>query len=314
MNRYLDGRDVKKMPIRVRQVWANVQNRQKMEATYAGTKPQKGQHRIDFLQNPPADLIAGLEPAKDQEELIPILDGVGAKIVELLTDFPNTSSLEVIQQEKLVSKAGAGDKQNQKFRYLCMVPREKWGPGFIEYRADFDGNAAAPRGLSDGFMLTQGFNSTALLFHPSYRSESTFHYLGRQNINGRSAYVIAFAQIPGKAHLTGNFRKGQTSVTTLSQGLGWFDTATLQIVRIHTELLAPLPDLRLDKESMDVNFHEVHFNSLNKTVWLPEEVTVTLDWNGKRLRNRHAYSDFRVFDVNATEKIGQPKGAGELSQ
>jgi Tfp pilus assembly protein PilF len=314
MNRYLDGRDVKKEPIRVRQVWANIQNRQKMEATYTATKAQKSQHRIDFLQNPPADLIAGLEPAKNQEELIPLLDGVGAKIEELLNDFPNTSSLEMIQQEKLANKGGGGDKQNQKFRYLCLVPHEKWGPGFIEYRADLNGTAAAPKGLSEGFMLTQGFNSTVLFFHPSYRGESTFHYLGRQNVSGRSAQVIAFAQIPGKAHLTGTFRKNQTSVTTLYQGLAWFDAATYQIVRIHTELLSPLPEIRLDKEDMDVDFHEVHFNSLNKAVWLPEDVTVTLDWNGKRLRNRHAYSDFRIFGVDATEKIGQPKGAAQAIQ
>ena len=31
MNRYLDGRDVKKMPLRVRQMWASIQNRQKVE-------------------------------------------------------------------------------------------------------------------------------------------------------------------------------------------------------------------------------------------------------------------------------------------
>jgi hypothetical protein len=113
--------------------------------------------------------------------------------------------------------------------------------------------------------------------------------------------------------LTGNFRKGQTSYTTLSQGLAWVDAATFQIVRIHTELLAPLPELRLDKQTIDVDFHEVHFTHLNQTVWLPNEVLVSLDWNGKRLRNRHEYSDYKVFDVDASEKIAQPKGVSEAS-
>jgi tetratricopeptide (TPR) repeat protein len=314
MNRYLDGRDVQKLPIHIRQVWASVQNREKVKATYAKAKTTKGQEHVDFLKHPPANLIQGLEPAKDQAELNPILDGVGAKIQELLKNFPNTSSLEAIHQEKLGRKGEVSDKQSQKFRYLCVVPRETWGPGFLEYRADFDGNAAMPKGLSDGYMLTQGFNSTALFFHPSYRDESTFQYLGRQNINGRSTYVLAFAQIPGKAHLTGNFRKGQTSYTTLSQGLAWVDADSYQIVRIHTELLAPLPDLRLEKQTMDVDFHEVHFARLNQSVWLPEDVLVSLDWNGKLLRNRHEYSDYKVFDVDASEKIGQPKGAEASSK
>ena len=42
-------------------------------------------------------------------------------------------------------------------------------------------------------------------------------------------------------------------------------------------------------------------------------VAAGLDWNGKRLRNRHEYSDYKVFDVDASEKIGQPKGVSEVS-
>ena len=311
MNRYLDGRDVKKMPVRVRQVWASVQAQKKVEATYVKARQPKGQEHVDLLRHPPAELIRGLEPAQDQEPLSSILDGVGTKILELLQNFPNTSSEEAIHQEKLGRKGAVSDTQNQKFRYLCMAPRESWGPGFREYRADFSGNEAEPKGSAEGFMLTKGFNSTPLFFHPSYRSESTFRYLGRQTLNGRSAYVIAFAQIPGKSHLSGIFRKGQTSITTFSQGLAWFDTDTYQIVRLHTELLAPLSEIRLEKQTMTIDFNEVHFSRLKEAFWLPENVTVTLDWNGKQLRNRHEYSDFKIFDVDASEKIGKPKASAE---
>jgi len=113
MNRYLNGRDVKKMPVRVRQVWANVQNRDKVETLYVKNKPPKGQERTDFLQHPPADLIRGLQPAKNQEQLNSILDGVGAKILQMVKDFPNTSSLEAIHQEKLGRKGGVSDTQDQ---------------------------------------------------------------------------------------------------------------------------------------------------------------------------------------------------------
>jgi tetratricopeptide (TPR) repeat protein len=314
MNRYLDGRDVRKMSVQVRQVWASMQNRKKAETAYAKAKTQKGHEHFDFLGHPPADLIAGLEPAKDQEQLNSILDGVGAKIMELTKNFPNTSSLEAIHQEKLGRKGGVSDAQDQKFRYLCIVPHEVWGPGFVEYRADFAGNEALPKGLSEGFMLTKGFTSTPLYFHPIYRRESSFRYLGRQKVNGRDAFVIAFAQIPKRAHLTGNFRKGQTSVTTFSQGLAWIDPATYQIIRLHTDLLTPLPELRLEKETMSVDFSEVHFIHVKEPLWLPEEVTVTLDWNGRLLRNKHEYSDFKIFDVDASEKIGKPKNSAKSTK
>jgi hypothetical protein len=311
MNRYLDGRDVTKMPLWIRKVWVSVQDREKVEASYARPKPKKGHELVDFIQNPPVDLIRGLEPAKDQEQLSSILDGAGTKILELSKNFPNTSSLEVIHQEKLDHKGGVHEKQDQKFRYLCLVEHDDWGPGLREYRADSAGEETPPKGLSEGFMLTRGFVSAEFIFHPAYHSESTFRYLGRQNVNGRNTFVVAFAQIPSKAHFTGDFRKGETSVTTLFQGLAWIDAANYQIVRLHTDLLAPLPEVRLEKVTMNIDFGEVKFNSLKEAIWLPEEVTVTLGWNGKQLRNKHQYSDFKIFNVDASEKIGKPKESVE---
>jgi len=314
MNQYLGGRDVKGMPVRVRQVWSNVQNREKAQTTYFKAKGQKGQAHLDFLQRPPADLIQGLVPAKDQEQLIPILDRVGANISEMIKNFPNTSSLEMIHQEKIGHKGDISDEQNQKFRYLCIVPSQAWGPGFTEYRADLSGSEALPKGLAEGFMLTKGFASTELTFHPNYRAENNFRYLGQQKVNGRNTHVVAFAQIPGKAHLTGSFRSGPTSVTTFSQGLAWIDTANYQIIRLHTDLLTPLPDLKLDREVMNVDFNEVHFKHQKEALWLPQEVSVTLNWNGKELRNTHDYSDFKIFNVDASEKIGKPKESARSSK
>jgi hypothetical protein len=229
-------------------------------------------------------------------------------------NFPNTSSLEAIHQEKLGNKGKVRGSQEQKFRYLCIIPRGAWGPGFVEYRADFAGKEALPKGIEDGFMLTNGFASTELIFHPTYRPESTFRYLGRQDMNGRKTFVVAFAQIPGKAHLLGAFRRGETTLTTLSQGLAWFDTDTYRIVRLHTDLLTPLPEVRLTSEAQNINFTEVHFKHMTDALWLPGQVTVTIDWNGKVLRNTHEYSDFKLFNVEASEKVGRPKASAESSK
>jgi hypothetical protein len=53
---------------------------------------------------------------------------------------------------------------------------------------------------------------------------------------------------------------------------------------------------------------------VQEALWLPKEVTVTLDWNGKVLRNTHEYSDFKIFNVDASEKIARPKDAAEYSE
>lgn len=319
MDRLLGGRDVKDMPIRVRQAYESVQEQRKVEGLYAKNQPASStaneaeKDRSDFVPHPSPDLIYGLEPAKDQEALSTILDGVGLQILELMKNFPNTMSLEAIHQVKLTREGKVRNEQNQKFHYLVLVPHDSFGPRFAEYRTDLSGIEASPMGLHQGFMLTQGFASVELLFHPAYRSDSTFRYLGRQNVDGRNTFVVAYAQIPGKTRFHGTFRTGTTTVTTLWQGLAWIDPDSYRILRLHTDLLAPLPELRLDRETLNIDFNEIHFATLKESVWLPKEVTVTLDWRGGVLRNQHEYSDFKIFNVDVLEKIGKPKDSAESS-
>jgi hypothetical protein len=311
MTRYLDGRDVKKMPIQVRELWVQIQDRMKVESAYLKAK-KKGDAGIDYLHRPPPDLN-GLEPATDQGQLDSILSAVGKTVAEFFRNFPNTSSLEQIHQEKSARKQKVDATLDQKFRYLCFTPAEKWGPGFDEYRVDLSGARAFPKGMQEGFMLTSGFASASLPFHPTYQSQAAFRYLGRQKVDGRDTYVIAFAQQPGKARLTGAFKHGQISMRTLSQGLVWIDSQSYEITRLRTDLLMPLSEVNLERETTEIAFGEVHFKGVAGGFWLPQQVTVTVDWNGRHLRNEHRYSEFQLFNVEATEKIRKPNELGETS-
>jgi len=307
MTRYLSGRNVKTEPLRVRQLWAEVENRKKIDAVYAKAKTAQ---RLDYLRHPPLDL-EGLEPASDQKPLESILKAVGQQVAESFAKLPNTSSLEEIHQEKLVHKQKVGATLDQKFRYLCFTPDEDFGPGFDEYRADSVGVQAAPQGLQDGFMLTSGFASAALVFHPMYQPQADFHYLGRQRLNGRDTYLVAFAQQPAKARLSGTFKSGGVSLTTFTQGLAWIDSHSHQIIRLRTDLLRPLPEVNLEGQTTEIAYGEVHFKGITEGFWVPKEVTVSVDWNGKHLRNEHRYSEFKIFNVEATERIRKPKQTGQ---
>jgi len=308
MARYLDGRDLKRMPTPVRQLWLEIQDRVKIESAYLKAQPN-GDAAIDYLHRPAHDLD-GLEPAIDQGQLDSILSGVGKTVAEFLRKLPNTSSLEQIHQESLRRKQKVGATLDQKFRYLCLTASGDGGPGFEEYRADLFGIEAFP-GLQEGFMRTSGFTAAPLVFHPRYQSQAAFRYLGRQKVNGQDTYVIAFAQEPAKARMNGIFKFGKTRMKTFTQGLAWIDSQSYQIIRLRTDLLKPLPEVNLVRETTEIAFGEVHFKGMAEGFWLPQQVTVTVDWNGKHLRNEHHYSEFKLFQVEATEKQGNPK---ELSQ
>ena len=155
-------------------------------------KPKaKANQPIDYLHRPVPEL-KDLVPATDQSPLDSVLDAVGKRVEAYFRNFPNTVSLEEIHQEKLSHKGKVGDTLNQKFHYLCLTPTEQSGLGFTEYRAKLSGEEGQPQGLNDGFMLTSGFASASLIFHPGHQAESTFRYLGRQKVDGRDTFVVGF--------------------------------------------------------------------------------------------------------------------------
>jgi hypothetical protein len=311
MNRYLDGRDVKKMPPRVRTIWDKVQERKHDDMALIKLQKRSAPY-IDYYNDPPAELQK-VDPAGEDATLPSILAAVGKNISDLFEKFPNTSSLEVIHQEKLDRKGNSAGKLNQKFRYLCLVPNGQWGPRTDEYRADSTGQIATPKGVSEDYMLTTGFVAAPLIFHPLYQPGSGFKLLGRQKVQGRDAYLITFAQNPAKARMFGSFRMGDASRLTFYQGAAWIDASTFQILRLHTDLLSPLPAVKLQTEKTDIEFSEVHFTHTARAFWLPSQVTVDLDWQGRRLRNQHEYSNFMEFNVDSNQKIAKPKNAPQES-
>jgi hypothetical protein len=100
-------------------------------------------------------------------------------------------------------------------------------------------------------------------------------------------------------------------MTILSQGLAWIDPQSYQITRLRTDLLMPLSEVKLERATTEIAFGEVYFKGIGKGFSVPRQVTVTVDWNGKHLRNEHRYSEFKLFRVEATEKPGKPKVLSE---
>lgn len=266
----------------------------------------KGGQAVDYI-NHPAEGLADIEPPEERMSLDSILKGVGQRVAEIYRSLPNTSSSEEIRQECLNHEGKVRWGQDRQFRYLCLIPDSPAGPSVQEYRTDAQGKALELQNPEEGLMLTSGFLGAALLFHPTYQNENIYRYLGRDKANGRRTLVLAFAQIPARSRNCGNFRMGIINEWTYVQGLIWVDDASFEIIRLKTDLLNPVPALKLKAETTDIAFQEVQFKTAPQKFWLPHDVTVTLDWSGHHLRNHHEYTDFVVFDVEEKHTIGHPQ-------
>jgi hypothetical protein len=139
------------------------------------------------------------------------------------------------------------------------------------------------------------------MFVPSNQGESSFRYLGTQKVEKRPTYVVAFAQDPKLVKVPGVIEVESGRVPLLYQGVLWIDQETYKIVRMRTDVLAPLSAIKLWQATSTVEFSEVTIPTFDARLWLPKTVEITWDLGGTRLGELHKYSNYRLFA--ATSRI-----------
>jgi tetratricopeptide (TPR) repeat protein len=299
MKQYLGDASLKTFPLPVRTLATQIDERMKLR-TYGKVESAVSEPLPSLLQAVPE--LKGLDPASSQSDLTAILRNTGENVESFFNNFQNTVSIEQIREQRLAKDGKIKDSLDQKFQYLLLTRPEAWGLGLHEFRTDFQGNETAPTGLNSGLMLTSGFASASLLFHPAYQSGATFRYLGRQPMKGKDCYVVAFAQKPEKAQMYERFNTDKASVLVLFQGLAWIDAGSYKIIRLRTDLLKPQTKIRLQRQTTEITYLPVQFKQLGAVAWLPSEVGVTVQWAGRTFRNTHSYSDFKLFNTDIKEK------------
>lgn len=242
--------------------------------------------------------LKGLRPADTQDDLPKILERVAANETLLLHNIPNLSSREEVVQERVDYDTGGSLRGFPLFTghysYLVLAHAEGDGVRLNEYRTDPRGKETGP-GMAGSSSLTQGFALLPLHFHPFHQAAADFRYLGRQVLDGHETYVVAFAQQPHKAQLTGIINVAGTVVAIAYQGIAWIEPDNFQIVRMRTDLLEPRPEVGLRAQTTEIHFSETRLPGLATPLWLPRDVVVTSSANGRVLRNRHHYSDYKKF-------------------
>ena len=98
------------------------------------------------------------------------------------------------------------------------------------------------------------------------------------------------------------------------KGRAWIAADTFQITRLETDLIAPIPQIRLAADHTAIEYAPVQFKNRKVDMWLPQTAEVYYDWRGKRVHMRHSFSKYLLFSVDDKQKIFAPKGAEETRQ
>jgi len=264
-----------------------------------------------FVDMSPAELakalpeLKRLEPAENQDMLPQILRRAGDEAAAFFDNFPNTTCTE--QVISLVDRgvgAGAFERSYAKYNYLALVQEGGAKDRLREFRGDDKG--APVRSDPEHSVVTTGFISMIEHFHPDFQPDSRFLYLGREEMQDKNTYVVAFAQLPSVARRVTRIQySGQDEIAFL-QGIAWIDPMTFRVRRLRTDVLVPPTHIGVLRETTQILYSEVSFEQGGLKLWLPREVDVTGQLDQNRYHNQHRYSDYRLFKVQVEEKRDQP--------
>jgi hypothetical protein len=281
---------------------------------YANAHPYVVQTLEELAKKIPE--LRKIQPGPDPQALTAILAKTATNVDSFFHDVVDLIAQEKITRERLNGRSGFATREQVRDNYLILRRATGNNSDIAEYRMDSNGNPVDQEGLKRGYIVTVGFALTCNYLSSAFQPESTFRYLGDQQIGKRDTYVLAFAQKPGQASLfvTLSGRSG-TRVSMLMQGIAWVDKSNFQIIRMRTDLLAPHPEVGIDGQTTEVTFGKVQLLDVATPLWLPSEVEENLRFKmpdvGRNkffelsYRNEHHYTDYRRYRVSVKMMVPQ---------
>jgi hypothetical protein len=242
--------------------------------------------------------LRGIKPSGDSAGLPLALARVGDVTENLARRLPNLLAHEEVIQKQIRGIAKRKGQARQEFDYLILAHPGREAVSLEEYRSE-ETDRPKKRAAAQDYPLTQGFITIWVRFYPANQPQSSFRYLGEQKVSGEKTWVIAFAEKPEAAKFPGKIQLEGSEFSVFYQGVAWIDETTFRIVRIHTDLLKPLPEARLQALSTTVDFGAAHITESNSIFWLPRSATVRLDWDRRVFENVHKYSGYRLYKAKA---------------
>ncbi len=262
----------------------------------------------------PADIdekVGALEPGA----VCPVddvLKKTAERIQEFLGNVDRFTATESLQHE-WIDKTGVPEERiERKFNYVVGIQEIRSGYFNVsESRIGKEGSNEFADGLA-----TNGLPAMILIFHPTNIANFEITCEGLAQRSEGKAWQLHFRQRLDRPNTIRAFRIGQfgKSHPINLKGRAWVSADTFQVLRLETQLIAPVPEINLKADHTEVEYGPVHFNKKNVDMWLPQTAVAYSFWLGKRSRQSHTFSNYALFSVEDKQKISDPKIKAEEGQ
>jgi tetratricopeptide (TPR) repeat protein len=255
----------------------------------------------------PPDVDETVPPAESEVPCVldTVVQKAGKRVEEFVKNVDRFTATEFLDHESINKWGFAESEETRKFNYLVSI--EQYRPGYFSV-TEYRGNRYSPEQFPGG-IETRGLPVLSLIFHPTNAGNFAMSCEGLAQWNGRPAWQIHFRQRPDKPNTIRAYKFGENgpSYSVALRGRAWIAADSYQIVRMETDLVAKLPEIKLLADHTIVDYGPVRFKNRNVQMWLPQVAEVYFDWRGQRVHRRHSFDNYMLFSVDEKQNISEPK-------
>ena len=255
---------------------------------------------------PPVESTAGCPIKKIQ-------DDAGQRVRQFVDAVNRIAATESMDNEVIDRFGIPGRHTSRSYSYVASV--EQLRPGMYtmeEYRNGMMDLDSFPERIA-----TLGLTALVMVFHPAYQDDYQFTCEGLSRWQDGLAWQVHFRQNPIRPPRLRSYRVNGKSYPVALRGRAWISAETFQIERLETDLVSPIPQIRLRAEHISLEYMPVQFVSHHQVLWLPENAEIYFDLNNHRMHRRHHFRDYMLFAVDEKQQISVPEvtpsGSGSAS-
>ncbi|HET6930438.1 MAG TPA: tetratricopeptide repeat protein [Candidatus Acidoferrum sp.] len=221
-----------------------------------------------------------------------------------LKNFEKFTATEHIDHQEIDRLGRPGPVKSRDFSYIVFVHSYAGDSFFLEEdRYSTGKDNSFPTSLA-----TTGLNNLGVsILQPATRGEFVYQCEGVAAIRGKAAWQIRFQEKKESAGSIRDWRHDGKLYPVPIKGRIWLASASFDVLRIETDLLQPVQTLGLTRDHLLVDYGPVNFSAANTTLWLPWSAEMHMELHGHRYHHKHYLTDYMLFEVDTSHKIGKPK-------
>lgn len=217
-----------------------------------------------------------------------------------LDQFSDVKCTEHVRQEKLGKGEKVELKEDSTYDYLAILTNAGGELNLAESRIPIHQAKADRRNTS--MLLSNGFATLFLVFHPYYSAAFTFTLAGEEVVNGVTLEKINFRHIKGMKSPAALALRGREYPLEL-QGTAWIEPQSGSITKIEAGIGDTLADLGLKSFNSEIDFAPIPFTGTKQVYWFPAQALVDVESPKQHWRNLHEFTGYKKFSVSTEEQV-----------